>query len=178
MDLTISIVNNRIHTTLYEKELNLYLYIPPHSSHPKGVFTGLIFGQVLRIRRLCTDPSDATNKIQEFFNRLLARGHTAESLNPLFQRAYKNATAYLNCTPEEKEVLRKQKLINSKKQVFFHLQYHPENPSSREIQELWREYVSNPPGELPLTEMKNYEMEKVDIRQLVVTYSRPGQKSF
>lgn len=54
MDLTITIVNGRLETTLFEKEQNLYLYIPPHSSHPRGVFTGLIFGQVLRIRRLCS----------------------------------------------------------------------------------------------------------------------------
>ena len=64
MDLTISIIGNAIETDLYEKDLNLYLYIPPHSSHPRGVFTGLISGQVLRIRRLCSNQSDATAHIR------------------------------------------------------------------------------------------------------------------
>eukprot|EP00956_Cyclotella_meneghiniana_P007749 scaffold10339_cov41-Cyclotella_meneghiniana.AAC.5 len=54
MDLTISIVDGKIETTIFEKSQNLYLYIPPHSSHPRGVLTGLIFGQVLRFRHLCT----------------------------------------------------------------------------------------------------------------------------
>eukprot|EP00956_Cyclotella_meneghiniana_P003689 scaffold4479_cov46-Cyclotella_meneghiniana.AAC.2 len=66
MDLTISIVNNTIETDLYEKDLNLYLYIPPHSSHPHGVFTGLISGQLLRIRRLCSNQSNAAPNIRNF----------------------------------------------------------------------------------------------------------------
>ena len=34
MDLTISITNGNISTSLFEKPLNLHLYIPPHSAHP------------------------------------------------------------------------------------------------------------------------------------------------
>ena len=63
MDLTISIEDGRAITTLYKKKRNLYLYIPPHSSHPKGVLTGLVFGQILRVRRLCSNKADADAKI-------------------------------------------------------------------------------------------------------------------
>jgi hypothetical protein len=59
MDMTITIVEGKFETTLYEKVDNLYLYIPSHSSHPRGVFTGLVFGQVLQIRRLCSKKADA-----------------------------------------------------------------------------------------------------------------------
>jgi hypothetical protein len=52
MDTIISIENNRIVTCVYEKDLNLYLYLPPNSAHSKGVGTGLVFGQVLCYRRL------------------------------------------------------------------------------------------------------------------------------
>eukprot|EP00956_Cyclotella_meneghiniana_P029144 scaffold69773_cov54-Cyclotella_meneghiniana.AAC.1 len=103
MDLTISIVNNKIETDLYEKELNLYLYIPPHSSHPRGVFTGLISGQVLRIKRLSSNQLNAAANIRNFQARLLARGHIPCNLNPLFKRAEENAQEYLAKSPAEHE---------------------------------------------------------------------------
>jgi hypothetical protein len=49
MDLTISIQDGKIKTTLYSKALNLYLYIPPHSAHPPGVLNGLVCGTIHRI---------------------------------------------------------------------------------------------------------------------------------
>ena len=47
--------------SLREREMNLYLYIPPHSAHPPGVLLGLVFGMVFRIHTttLCSDPLDA-----------------------------------------------------------------------------------------------------------------------
>eukprot|EP00956_Cyclotella_meneghiniana_P035161 scaffold112213_cov44-Cyclotella_meneghiniana.AAC.2 len=118
MDLTITIVNGRLETTLYEKAMNLYLYLSPHSSHPLGVFTSLIFGQVLRIRRLCShNKQDADGKILEFFHRLLAKGHTMEALSPIFDKAEKNAEAYLQLSPEEQEALKLQKSRDAHNQL-------------------------------------------------------------
>ena len=37
MDLTISITNGQISMSVFEKPLNLHLYIPPHSAHPPGL---------------------------------------------------------------------------------------------------------------------------------------------
>ena len=54
MDVTISINDNKLSTTIYEKPQNLYLYIPPSSAHPKGILRGLITGSILRYYRLCT----------------------------------------------------------------------------------------------------------------------------
>ena len=65
LDLTINL-NPRtlqITTKLYEKPRNLYLYIPPHSSHPTGVLRGLIFGNILRIISLTSYIHDAAKDI-------------------------------------------------------------------------------------------------------------------
>ena len=43
---------------MYSKPLALYLYLPPHSCHAPGVLTGLVFGMILRIHRLCSKEED------------------------------------------------------------------------------------------------------------------------
>jgi hypothetical protein len=48
MDLTISIIGDRVETTLYEKPQNLHLYLSAHSSHPPGQRAGIVLGQVFR----------------------------------------------------------------------------------------------------------------------------------
>lgn len=172
LDLTITISGDKLVTTLYEKKRNLYLYIPPHSSHPKGVLTGLVFGQILRVCRLCSNKSDADEKINQFFSRLIARGHSKESLTPLFAKAEENAVCYLNRTSLDHEDRYKQKVIDSKQQIYFH-QYHPEDPPARDIQRLRKEYIFNPPNDTPLSECTNLDGEKVGINKLVIAYSRP-----
>eukprot|EP00956_Cyclotella_meneghiniana_P013821 scaffold20268_cov64-Cyclotella_meneghiniana.AAC.2 len=134
MDLTITIEGNQIVTTLYEKALNLYLYIPPFSSHPRGVFTGTISGQILRIRRLCNYKDDADSRIQEFLSGLLARGHSRDNLTALFLKAKENSTSYLLRSPGEHKALRKRKRDDSHHQVYFHLEFHPNDPPARKIQ--------------------------------------------
>ena len=56
LDLTINFRQTISHNgcilsfRLFEKALNLYLYLPPNSAHPPGILKGLIYGMVLRIR--------------------------------------------------------------------------------------------------------------------------------
>jgi hypothetical protein len=45
LDLQINIMNNNIQTSIYQKELNLYLCIPPTSAHPTSCFKGLVTGR-------------------------------------------------------------------------------------------------------------------------------------
>ena len=72
LDLNISISNGVISTTIYKKDLNLYLYIPPHSCHSKGVLKGLIYGMTHRAKHINTSESDCIPFLVWCFNRLLA----------------------------------------------------------------------------------------------------------
>jgi len=48
LDLTIILKNGRITTKTYQKAMNLYLYIPPHSAHPPGMIKGMVYGLLRR----------------------------------------------------------------------------------------------------------------------------------
>eukprot|EP00804_Cyclotella_cryptica_P011556 CCRYP_012082-RB/>CCRYP_012082-RB protein AED:0.24 eAED:0.19 QI:0/-1/0/1/-1/0/1/0/177 len=153
--------------------MNLYLYLPPTSSHPKGIGTGLIFGQVLRYRRLSTHQCDADKKIREFYQRLLARGHSPNTLSPLFLKAERNAKAYLARSHEDHEALKKARAENPSNKVFLHLRYHPEDPPAQQIQSLWRDNVAYPVNEHPLPQMKNLDGGTMGFDGLTIAYSRP-----
>ena len=66
MDLTISIKNGQISTSLFEKPLNLHLYIPPHSAHPPGLLSGIVHSTLFRIFTLCSDPNDQILRTKVF----------------------------------------------------------------------------------------------------------------
>ena len=166
LDLTISIgEDRRINTTLYEKPLNLHLYLPPHSSHPPGVLLGLVYGNVRRIHTLCSNPQDKINRTQEMFKHLISRGFKAPDLLPIFDKAIKKANdTFIDATPAAEL---------DTNPVFLHLQYHPGDPPACAIQQAWRDCVSHPPNRLPLDRLRNYAGNRSGMSQLIVAYSRP-----
>ncbi len=48
LDLDIQLQNKRFIFKTYQKDMNLYLYIPPSSAHPPSCFKGLIAGELRR----------------------------------------------------------------------------------------------------------------------------------
>lgn len=135
LDVTIRINNNKITTTMYEKALNLHLYLPPHSAHPAGVLKGIIIGHINRIFNLCNHRGDKKNKIKEFYHQLLARGHRKKQLTPIFQHAIRRQeyralpSNSINDTSNQ----------NDNESTFLHLQYYPLDPPSQKIQSIWRQ---------------------------------------
>ena len=93
--MTISIREDRIVTSLYEKSMNLYLYIPPHSAHPPGVLTGLVSGNILRIHSLCSKQDDINLHMKQFYVRLLVRGYQLNLLIPAFTKGITVACAFI-----------------------------------------------------------------------------------
>ena len=173
MDMTISITGNKFEITLFEKPLNLYLYISPSSAHPPGMAVGLVHGMILRIYKLCSKPSDIRRRIKVFFRRLLRRGYSKDYLIPLFTKATENAKKHLRRTAAHLKAMEDAKLLKGYRRVFFHLQYHPNDPDSRIIQQTWKETILQPAGKDHINQVKNLEDQRIPIDQLTIAYSRP-----
>jgi hypothetical protein len=91
MDLTLSIKEDKIITTLYEKPSNFHLYIPPHSCHPPGLLRGMVYGMVNRLYTLVSDEDDIRTRTIATFRHLQRRGYQPRDLHPLFSSAITRA---------------------------------------------------------------------------------------
>lgn len=162
LDLTVTITGGRVETCLYEKALNLYLYLPSHSAHPPGVLKGLIHGMLLRINRLTTNPDARIACIRKFYQRLRARGYSSSQLLPLFDAA-----------SSQTELRRPLPDTTVAAPIYLHLPFHPSDPSSKDLQRIFRSVLLEPPREPRLPCLKNQKNHSLGIERMVVAYHRP-----
>lgn len=165
LDITVRINNGVISTTLFEKAMNLYLYISPHSCHPPGVLTGLVLGNCHRIYTLCTEQHEARSHLSNFYRRLVRRGYNSTTLLPLFERARELASNPRSLTAN--------KDIPPDSRIFLHLRYNPRNPPSARLQHGFSNYIMHPEYEKPLTSINNRDGQAIPVQRMTVAYSRP-----
>jgi hypothetical protein len=122
LDIMLKIdVTGSIDTTLFEKGLNLYLYLPPHSAHPPGGLKGLIFGWFFRLQCLVSNPALCLTLAGKLRLRLLAWGYTPEQLNLLFCEACSKCFSGI---PKKFDASG----INP---LYLHMNFHQADPSAR-----------------------------------------------
>ena len=148
LDLEIKLFNNnRLATRIYEKKLNLYLYLPAHSCHSPGALKGLIYGFVMRARNLCTEPADRMPYILKCHSRLLARGYLDKVIRPIFNDAIGQVLhgLYNDHQPDRS--------TDPKDLIYLHLKYNSADPSSNEIQKLFNNTIIEPPNQPHFSEI-------------------------
>jgi hypothetical protein len=74
LDLTLSIQGHKIVSQIYQKEMNLYLYIPPASAHPAGCIKSTVFGLTRRYYAQNTFHRDYIHFIKLLYHHLIQRG--------------------------------------------------------------------------------------------------------
>ena len=72
-------------TSVYQKSLNAYLYIPAHSGHTLKEKRGWVRGELIRYVRLSSTQAGFFETAALFFERLRARGYSADTLRPWFR---------------------------------------------------------------------------------------------
>ena len=166
MDLTLTVDNGAINTNLHEKDLNLYLYIPPHSNHSNSLLTGLVSGCIYRIFRLCSNTADAKHHLQNLLRRLVARGYNHQHIRSLINSL---SLSINNRASQPDRIYARNENDN---RLFFHIPYHQNNPPAHVIQDIWHTSIMEPAGAQPLHRVKNHEDTPVGISKLTVAYSR------
>ena len=139
LDLTISIdKQGKLTYQTFQKPMNPFLYIPGHSAHPPGIVKSLIHGLIQTYHRQNKTRETFNKNVNQLFKRLIARGHLHEDILPIFLQA----AIKIDEKNKNKFIARyNQKSINApqavktktitRKDIFFHLPYHPRDISRR-----------------------------------------------
>jgi len=162
LDVHLEIINGRITTRMHEKNLNLYLYLPPHSAHPPGVLKSIVFGRLQQITTLCSKPDDRKRFFDLLFQRLRVRGYSNDTLHPIFNEAL---------APLQQHARPRQGNIHT--DLFLHVYFHPANPSSRVIQQIFRNTLLNGQDGFTSRRILNHNGNIFSTDRLIVAYHRP-----
>jgi len=129
LDLNITINNRKIVTSTYQKDLNLYLYIPPRSAHPPSCLKGLIYGELQRYWRQNPDPNDFKAILSRFFTRSLDRGHDPCTLTPIILQGAAKTDHQTRTTINNTE----------KKVLYINWPYHPNGIHCQDIRHIYND---------------------------------------
>jgi hypothetical protein len=128
LDLQLKLNGTTISTSTYQKDLNLYLYLPPKSAHPPSCLKGLITGE-LRRYWLQNNAIDFQGILVKFIKRLSERGHRIEDLAPLLRQAAlaldRNETRHAT--------------ENNTNTLYIHWRYHPHGIQRSDLRSLYNE---------------------------------------
>jgi hypothetical protein len=84
LDIYISKRDGYLTTSIYQKPMNNFLYLPFSSAHPIKTLTGWIKGELIRYKRYTTRREDYETTALLFYNRLLDRCYPRFILDPIF----------------------------------------------------------------------------------------------
>lgn len=143
LDLTIKIGDDGFITTkTFIKSMNLHLYIPPNSAHPKGVLKSLIFGNVQRYWIQNSDVQDFIDVTGAFYGHLLNRGYTREVLTPIFQEAAAHIGHRSLQRAARGEPLVEHPPATPRRGFFVHWKYHPRDIGRTVIRQIFTETLA------------------------------------
>ncbi len=174
LDLQITIVSTlstppTLKFKTYQKPLNLYLYIPPHSAHPPGTLRSLIHGLLRKYWLQNSDKSDFQDIIKLLFKRLCARGHKPEYLYPLFLHAASVIDS--KSTPHHPP---SHSTAPNTTELFIKWMFHPDGIPRQQIQQTYTATCETPlpHSQLGFRHLRTSNGQILNIKKLTVAYTR------
>lgn len=156
LDLNIEIKHNNISTSTYQKAMNLYLYLPGSSAHPKGTIKGTIYGQMLSYYENNSQYKDYIKFTCLLYKRLIARGHQQNIIKPIFLESHASIISRSRTNP----LTTQNENDNGKQPIYLHFTFHPEDVPRRIIRSLYYKHMA-------------IAEDLLDLAPPVVAYSRP-----
>ena len=89
LDLLITLVNGKLHTTVYSKPTDGHLYLNNASCHPTNTKRAVQHGTALRLRRICSSDAEFESKSKDYKGYLASCGHNPNEIVKTFE-AVKN----------------------------------------------------------------------------------------
>ena len=145
LDLTLSIVGDKLESRTFQKKMNLYLYLPPSSAHSPSIIKGTIFGMINRYYAHNTHRRDYISFVKLLYTRLLNRGWKKEVIMPIFL----DAAERVESRPKHSVLQQQQQQQDRSKDgppddtVFVHVQYHPFDIPRRQYRQLFEEHLGS-----------------------------------
>ena len=149
LDVTVTINNGRITSSIYEKPLNLHLYITSNSSHAPGTLKSLIFGAFRRAITLSTFPEDRARYLGQLSYHLRQRGHSPRRISRLYKQAQQKYDIHAERQGYSQPTIAK----TTSPSLYLHLAYHHEDPKRQNIQRAFKRLVREPPGHRPMASL-------------------------
>ena len=162
LDLTLTINNDTITSKTYQKEMNLYLYLPAASAHPQGCIKGTIYGLIRRYFNQNTYRKDYVHIVGLFYRRICARGWDPAFVRNLITEASTRietaSTAQQIAPPAQLNANNNTRIAD---EIYLHFQFHPNDISRRQIRAIYDEHLAD--------QFHNI----LGIKRAIVAYSRP-----
>ena len=87
LDTYLSIENNKVRIRPYTKKTDTKQYIQPSSCHPPHIIRSIPYSQALRLKRICTHPSDLNRELINMFGYFRNREYPQELISKQFRKA-------------------------------------------------------------------------------------------
>ena len=84
LDTTVYIKNRRIHTSIFKKPTDTQNYLHYKSEHPRTLKNSIPFGQILRIKRICSEAREFLQNCKKMLDKFSERGYPKTTIQEAF----------------------------------------------------------------------------------------------